>query len=67
MSSQLECVQSIRDGVLEEAECTESERAALLPRPGSGAETRSRSALTLVRVETETPYYEGNCASAKVR
>lgn len=67
MSSQLECVQSIRDGVLEEAECAESERAALLPRPGSGAEARSRSALTLVRVETETPYYEGNCASAKVK
>ncbi|XP_041257507.1 uncharacterized protein LOC121334429 [Onychostruthus taczanowskii] len=60
LSSQLECVQSIRDGVLEEAKCTESDRVALFPQQGSGAETRTRSALKLVQVETETLYNTGD-------
>nr|XP_041575127.1 uncharacterized protein LOC115497284 [Taeniopygia guttata] len=54
LSSQLECVQSIRDGVLEEAKCTESDRMTLFPQQGSGAETQTRSALKLLQVETET-------------
>ncbi|RLW01597.1 hypothetical protein DV515_00007976, partial [Chloebia gouldiae] len=56
LSSQLECVQSIRDGVLEEAKCTESDRVTLFPQQGSGAETQTRSALKLLQVETETLY-----------
>ncbi|XP_057891811.1 uncharacterized protein LOC131090453 [Melospiza georgiana] len=59
VSSQLECVQSIRDGVLEEAKCSESERARLFPQQGSGAETLTRSVLTLMHVETETLYSKG--------
>ncbi|XP_063027524.1 uncharacterized protein LOC134426445 [Melospiza melodia melodia] len=59
VSSQLECVQSIRDGVLEEAKCSESERARLFPQQGSGAETQTRSVLTLMHVETETLYSKG--------
>ncbi|XP_066417236.1 uncharacterized protein [Molothrus aeneus] len=60
VSSQLECVQSIRDGVLEEAKCTESDRATLLPQQGSGAETQTRCALKLLHVETETLYSKGD-------
>ncbi|KAF4791976.1 hypothetical protein TURU_125831 [Turdus rufiventris] len=56
LSSQLECVQSIKDGVLEEAECTESDRVTLFPQQGSGAETQTQSALKLLQVETETLY-----------
>ncbi|NWY67528.1 VIT protein, partial [Erithacus rubecula] len=56
LSSQLECVQSIRDGVLEEAKCSESDRATLFPQQGSWAETQTRSALKLLHVETETLY-----------
>lgn len=59
LSSQLECVQSIKDGVLEEAKCTESDRVTLLPQQGSGAETHSQSALKLLHVETETLYNKG--------
>ncbi|XP_071300797.1 uncharacterized protein [Agelaius tricolor] len=60
VSSQLECVQSIGDGVLEEAKCTESDRATLLPQQGSGAETQTRCALKLLHVQTETLYSEGD-------
>ncbi|XP_050836234.1 uncharacterized protein LOC103817726 [Serinus canaria] len=60
LSSQLECVQSIRDGVLEEATCTESDRVTLFPQQGSGAETQIRSALKLMHVETETLYNKGD-------
>ncbi|XP_053848337.1 uncharacterized protein LOC128815553 [Vidua macroura] len=56
LSSQLECVQSIRNGVLEEAKCTESDRVTLFPQQGSGAQTQTRSALRLLQVETETLY-----------
>ncbi|NWV21075.1 APLP protein, partial [Origma solitaria] len=56
LSSQLECVQSIKDGVLEEAKCTESDRVTLFPHKGSGAETQTLSALKLLQVETTTPY-----------
>ncbi|XP_054127144.1 uncharacterized protein LOC128933963 [Melozone crissalis] len=59
VSSQLECVQSIRDGVLEEAKCSESERVRLFPQQGSGAETQTWSVLTLMHVETETLYSKG--------
>ncbi|NXF77551.1 VIT protein, partial [Sclerurus mexicanus] len=52
LSSSLECVQSIRDGVLAEAECTESDRVTLLPQRGT--ETQTHAALRLLQVETET-------------
>ncbi|NXI19466.1 VIT protein, partial [Irena cyanogastra] len=60
LSSQLECVQSIRDGILEEAKCTESDRVTLSPQQGSGAETQTQSALKLLQVETETLYNKGD-------
>ncbi|XP_058278614.1 uncharacterized protein LOC120759796 [Hirundo rustica] len=60
LSSQLECVQSIKDGVLEEARCTESDRTTLFPQQGSGAETQTQSALKLLQVETETLYNKGD-------
>ncbi|NWR01696.1 VIT protein, partial [Paradoxornis webbianus] len=60
LSSQLECVQSIEDGVLEEAKCTESHRVTLFPQQGSGAETQTRSALKLLQVETDTLYNKGD-------
>ncbi|NXM55804.1 VIT protein, partial [Illadopsis cleaveri] len=60
LSSQLECVQSIKDGVLEEAKCTESDRVMLLPQQGSGAETQTQSALKLLQVETATLYNKGD-------
>ncbi|XP_023792385.1 uncharacterized protein LOC111935942 [Cyanistes caeruleus] len=59
LSSQLECAQSIKDGVLEEAKCTESDRVMLFPQQGSGAETQTQSALKLFQVETETLYHKG--------
>ncbi|NXG05697.1 VIT protein, partial [Sakesphorus luctuosus] len=52
LSSRLECVQSIRDGVLAEAKCTECDRVTLPCQEGT--ETRTQSALTLLRVEPET-------------
>ncbi|NXA81143.1 VIT protein, partial [Thryothorus ludovicianus] len=60
LSSQLECVQSIKDGVLEEAKCTESSRVLLLPQRGSGAETQTRSALRLLQVGAQTLYSKGD-------
>ncbi|NWX25382.1 VIT protein, partial [Notiomystis cincta] len=59
LSSQLECVQSIKDGVLEEAKCTESDRVTLFSHRGSGAETQTHSSLTLLQVETETLHNKG--------
>ncbi|NWZ45606.1 VIT protein, partial [Brachypodius atriceps] len=59
LSSQLECVQSIKDGVLEEAKCSESDRLTLFPQQGSGAETQTQAALKLLQVETETLYNKG--------
>ncbi|NXK96261.1 VIT protein, partial [Formicarius rufipectus] len=50
LSSSLECVQSIRDGVLAEAKCTESDRVTLLPEKGS--ETQTQSSLRLLQAET---------------
>ncbi|NXU87032.1 VIT protein, partial [Xiphorhynchus elegans] len=52
LSSSLECVQSIRDGILAEAKCTESDWLTLLPQRGT--ETQTHSALTLLGVDTET-------------
>ncbi|NXR99175.1 APLP protein, partial [Oxylabes madagascariensis] len=66
LSSQLECVQSIKDGVLEEAKCTESDRVRLFPQQGSGAETRTQSALKLLQVETETLYNKGICNDSSI-
>ncbi|NWI37135.1 VIT protein, partial [Picathartes gymnocephalus] len=60
LSSQLECVQSIKDGVLEEAKCTESDRVMLLPHQGSRTETLTQSTLKLLQVETETLYNKGD-------
>ncbi|NWV35075.1 VIT protein, partial [Grantiella picta] len=56
LSSQLECVQSIQDGVLEEAKCTESNRVTLFSHKSSRAETQTQSALKLLQVETKTLY-----------
>ncbi|NXU09481.1 APLP protein, partial [Pardalotus punctatus] len=56
LSSELECVQSIKDGILEEAKCTESNRVALFSHKGSGAGTQTQSALKLLQVETKTLY-----------
>ncbi|NXC11061.1 APLP protein, partial [Orthonyx spaldingii] len=60
LSSQLECVQSIKDGVLEEAKCSESDRVRLFPLQGSGAETQTQSSLKLLQVETEALYNKGD-------
>ncbi|NXD23606.1 VIT protein, partial [Spelaeornis formosus] len=60
LSSQLECTQSIKDGVLEEAKCTESDRVMLFPQQSSGAETQTQTALKLFQVETETLYSKGD-------
>ncbi|NXD62924.1 APLP protein, partial [Eolophus roseicapillus] len=56
LSSKLECVQSIKHGVLEEAKCTESNLLSLFYQKGSGAETQTQSSLTLFQVETERLY-----------
>ncbi|NWS28152.1 VIT protein, partial [Polioptila caerulea] len=60
LSSQLECVQSIKDGVLEEAKCTESSRVLLFPQQGTGAETQTQSALRLLHVGTDTLFNKGD-------
>ncbi|NWI88267.1 VIT protein, partial [Pitta sordida] len=54
LSSKLECIQSIKDGVLAEAKCSESDRVTLFPHKGSGTETQTQSSLQLLQVETET-------------
>ncbi|XP_026714940.1 uncharacterized protein LOC113485740 [Athene cunicularia] len=56
LSSNLECVQSIKDGVLAEAKCAESNLLALFSQKGSGAKTQTQSSLKLFQVETETLY-----------
>ncbi|XP_065541888.1 uncharacterized protein LOC136017503 [Lathamus discolor] len=56
LSSKLECVQSLKDGVLAEAKCTESNLLTLFSQKGSGAKTQTESSLTLFQVETETLY-----------
>ncbi|XP_061847955.1 uncharacterized protein LOC133625092 [Colius striatus] len=56
LSSKLECVQSIKDGVLAEANCTESNLLTLLSQKGSGAKTQTQSSLKLLEVQTETLY-----------
>ncbi|NXN03008.1 VIT protein, partial [Sylvia borin] len=60
LSSQLECVQSIKDGLLEEAKCTESDRVTLFPQQGSGAQTHTQSVLKLLHVGTDTLYNKGD-------
>ncbi|NWT45109.1 VIT protein, partial [Chroicocephalus maculipennis] len=54
LSSKLECVQSIKDGVLSEAKCTESNLITLFSQKGNGAKTQTQSSLKLFQVETET-------------
>ncbi|NXY44537.1 VIT protein, partial [Ceuthmochares aereus] len=56
LSSKLECVQSIKDGVLAEAKCTESNLVTLFSQKGNGAMTQTQSSLNLFQVETETLY-----------
>ncbi|KAK4813427.1 hypothetical protein QYF61_004996 [Mycteria americana] len=56
LSSKLECVQSIKDGVLAEAKCTESNLVTPFSQKGSGAKTQAQSSLKLFQVETETLY-----------
>ncbi|NXP12753.1 VIT protein, partial [Thinocorus orbignyianus] len=56
LSSKLECVQSIKDGVLAEATCTESNLVKPFPQKGNGAKTQTQSSLKLFQVETETRY-----------
>ncbi|XP_053936194.1 uncharacterized protein LOC128853691 isoform X2 [Cuculus canorus] len=56
LSSKLECVQSIKDGVLAEAKCTESNLVTLSSKKDSGAATQTQSLLKLFQIETETLY-----------
>ncbi|XP_064318160.1 uncharacterized protein LOC135315238 [Phalacrocorax carbo] len=56
LSSKLECVQSVQDGVLAEAECTESHLVTPFFQKGSGAKTQTQSSLKLFQVETDTLY-----------
>ncbi|XP_055661896.1 uncharacterized protein LOC106112882 isoform X1 [Falco peregrinus] len=56
LSSKLECVQSIQDGILVEAKCSESNLITLFSQKGSGAKTQTESSLKLFQVETETLY-----------
>ncbi|NXK26414.1 VIT protein, partial [Arenaria interpres] len=56
LSSKLECVQIIKDGILEEAKCTESNLVMLFPQKSSGAKTQTQSSLKLFQVETGTQY-----------
>ncbi|NWH45233.1 APLP protein, partial [Fregata magnificens] len=56
LSSKLECVQSIKDGVLAEAKCTESNLVTPFSQKGSGAKTQTQSSLKVFQVETETLY-----------
>ncbi|NXT76459.1 APLP protein, partial [Zapornia atra] len=56
LSSKLECVQNIKDGVVVEAKCTESNLVTLFSQKGSGAKTQTQSSLKLFQVEAETLY-----------
>ncbi|NWH76848.1 APLP protein, partial [Piaya cayana] len=56
LSSKLECVQSIKDGILVEAKCTESDLVTLFSQKGSGTMTQTQTSLKLFQVETETLY-----------
>ncbi|NXK56600.1 APLP protein, partial [Chauna torquata] len=56
LSSKLECVQSIKDGVLAEAKCTESNLVTLFSQKGGGAKTQTQSSLKLFQVDAETLY-----------
>ncbi|NXA54687.1 APLP protein, partial [Nothocercus julius] len=59
LSSNLECVQSFKDGILAEAECTESNLVSPFSGKGSGAKTQTQSSLKLIQVEAETLYKWG--------
>nr|XP_047909692.1 uncharacterized protein LOC106041217 isoform X1 [Anser cygnoides] len=54
LSSKLECVQSVKDGVLAEAKCTESHLVAPFSQKGGRAKTETQSSLKLFQVEAET-------------
>nr|XP_006010930.2 PREDICTED: apolipophorins-like [Latimeria chalumnae] len=53
LSSQQECMQSYKDGVLEEATCSESHLLQPFSRRGNGAKTESHSMLRLLKTENE--------------
>ncbi|NWY04131.1 VIT protein, partial [Nothoprocta ornata] len=59
LSSNLECVQRFEDGILAEAECTESNLLALFSEKGRGAKTQTQSLLKLIQVQAETLYKWG--------
>ncbi|XP_062444584.1 uncharacterized protein LOC134147453 [Rhea pennata] len=56
LSSELECIQSFKDGILAEAKCTESNLVMPFSKKGSGAKTKTQSSLKLFQVEAETLY-----------
>ncbi|NWR69631.1 VIT protein, partial [Centropus unirufus] len=56
LSSKLECVQNIKDGILEEAKCTETSLVTQFSQNGNGATTQTQSLLKLFQVETESLY-----------
>ncbi|XP_050569866.1 uncharacterized protein LOC118249263 [Cygnus atratus] len=56
LSSKLECVQRVKDGVLAEAKCTESHLVAPFSQKGGRAKTETQSSLKLFQVEAETLY-----------
>lgn len=60
MSSRLECVQSVKNGILEEARCVESNLVTLFSQKDSGAQMQTKSSLKLFQVETEAVYEKGN-------
>ncbi|XP_032560203.1 uncharacterized protein LOC116795019 [Chiroxiphia lanceolata] len=53
LSSKLECVQSIKDGVLAEAKCTESDRVTLFPQKGVDYEDLYVTSILYEREEME--------------
>ncbi|XP_064008707.1 uncharacterized protein LOC135180262 [Pogoniulus pusillus] len=56
VSSKLECVQSVKNGILEEARCVESNLVTLFSQKDSGAQMQTKSSLKLFQVETEAVY-----------
>ncbi|XP_041126505.1 uncharacterized protein LOC121326918 isoform X4 [Polyodon spathula] len=55
LDSSLQCVQSYRDGVMEEASCTEVNLLIPFSRDAGGAQTKTLSTLKLLRVQEGLP------------
>ncbi|MGH0152591.1 UNVERIFIED_CONTAM: hypothetical protein FKN15_024524 [Acipenser sinensis] len=55
LDSSLECVQSYRDGVMEEASCTEANLLTPFSRDAGGAQTKTLSTFKLLRVQEGIP------------